>query len=111
MRDPNHECPHPAASPLAKRLEALHKTQSGARRHRCVACAYNDGFVAGEKAAKADQRVSSWSMGGPAEMCEEGRSAPQAMLSTLDANQGEHRHGCAVCAWTVGWRDGVDTLR
>jgi hypothetical protein len=44
-------------------------------------------------------------------MCEEGRSAPKTGLSDLHENQGEHRWRCAICAWTLGWRDGVTAAR
>lgn len=111
MRDPNHSCPHPASSALSDRLDRLHQTQSGKRRHRCVACAYAAGFAAGEQAARPNPRVSAWSLTGPAEMCEEGRSAPEETLSQLEESQGAHRHGCAVCAWAFGWRDGVAAVR
>jgi hypothetical protein len=111
MRYPKHECPHPASSALTGRLDSLHQTQSGSRRHRCVACAYAAGVAAGQEAAARDLRTSSWLIDGAAEMCEEGRSAPEALLGALEENQGEHRHRCAVCAWTVGWRDGVAEVR
>ncbi len=111
MRYPKHQCPRPASAQLGPALDGLHETQSGARRHRCVACAYAAGFDAGKQAAAADHRVSSWSLNGAAEMCEEGRSAPEGIVRALEENQGEHRHRCAVCAWTLGWRDGVATMR
>ncbi len=107
MREPKHACPSPPSSELAKVLDGIHKTQSGARRHRCAACAYAYGFREGRTAAEQDRRVSAWTMSGPAEMCEDGRSAPRVVLEALEENQGEHRHGCAVCAWAFGWRGGV----
>ncbi len=113
MRDPNHDCPNTAAPATSQRLDALHRTQSGGRRHRCVACAYAAGYEAGRPAADADRRVSSWSIEGRAEMCEEGRSAPEATLRSLPENQGEHRWRCAACAWTPrpAGRRGVRPVR
>jgi len=110
MRDPNHDCPNRTVAVVGTRLDALHQTQSGARRHRCVACAYASGYGAGREAANADRRVSSWLLQGRAEMCEDARSAPEATLQSLPENQGEHRHRCAVCAWATGWRDGVASV-
>jgi len=111
MREPSHTCSHPAPPSLSAQLDGLHKTQAGARRHRCAACAYAAGYRDGTKAAAADHRVSSWLLDGAAEMCEEGRSAPRAILAGLDENQGDHRHSCAVCAWTMGWRAGIAAAR
>jgi len=111
MREPKHECPHAAPPVLAAKLDELHKTQSGIRRHRCATCAYEAGREAGRLAAAADRRVTSWKVEGMAEMCEEGRSAPVSMLASLAENQGEHRWSCSVCAWALGWRDGVEAGR
>lgn len=107
MREPKHECPCPAPPAVGPRLDALHKTQSGAHRHRCAACAYASGFEAGKRAAEQDLRVSAWTISSAAEMCEEGRSAPRDVMLRIAESQGEHRHSCAVCAWAFGWRDGV----
>ena len=68
-------------NPIARHLHD--ETQAGIRRPRCVACAYAAGLRAGELAASANKRVSAWTLNGAAEMCEEGRSAPEVMLAAL----------------------------
>jgi hypothetical protein len=103
----HHDCPHEATVEVGLQLEKLHTTQAGDRRHRCVACSYKEGFQAGYSARKANRRVASWPLQDAMEMCEEGHAAPTNTLRALPECQGEFRHGCAVCAWSLGWAAGV----
>jgi hypothetical protein len=49
-------------------------------------------------------------MNEPTQVCSHGSMAPVAALEALHSeaeSQGDFRHRCAVCAWKVGFRDGV----
>lgn len=42
------ECPHESKAPL-KFLKNLHESQAGVGKHKCVVCAYKEGFEAGKR--------------------------------------------------------------
>lgn len=113
-RAPNHVCPVAVDADTAGRLEALHRSQAGLRRHVCTTCAYVAGRVAGKEHAGADLRRTAWRIDGPFELCEDGAAAPTSALHDLhDGSQAQaaQRWSCAVCAWRMGWREGVNDVR
>ena len=111
-RRPNHQCPVPVSPAVEQTLVALHRRQAGRARHLCVICTYVAGKSAGAAASAKDRRRSAWQRIGGFELCSEGHAAPAAELARVRAAgsgeaQAAHRWGCAACAWSMGWRDGV----
>ncbi|MCY4625578.1 MAG: HNH endonuclease [Chloroflexi bacterium] len=71
-------------------IVALHDSQGGTGRHRCVVCAYAMG-------------VNYVAAAGETEACTYGSVAPTPILATLPENQGgPGRHKCTNCAFVLG---------
>lgn len=71
-------------------IVALHDSQGGTGRHRCVVCAYAMGV---------NYVVAS----GETETCNRGSIAPTPVLAALPENQGgPGRHMCTNCAFVLG---------
>jgi hypothetical protein len=115
VRRPNHHCPTSVDPAVEQELINLHQRQAGRGRHLCVICTYVAGMSAGTAAAKRDRRRSAWQRTGGFELCSEGHAAPTTELARVRAAgrgeaQATHRWGCAACAWSMGWRDGVASV-
>jgi hypothetical protein len=115
-RAPDHVCPQAApGNATDDEIAELHRTQAGddEHRHTCANCARWNGFHAGAAHAQADRRRRTWVMDEPTQVCSHGSMAPVAALQDLHVaaeGQGRFRHRCAVCAWRLGFRDGVASV-
>ena len=113
---PAHDCPQEDSVPLAE-LKRLHRTQAGTEkgqrkaRHRCVACAYQAGFLEGMLNAEKNRKKRSWTLEGNMQLCDEGNAAPERTLKSVPSTQKVvFRHKCVVCAWRLGWIAGVASV-
>ncbi len=85
-------------------METLPRNQGGEGRHKCPYCAYDRGYEAGRRRAKAE-RDRNW-------YCERHRRGDPALdevIGVLPENQGGvGRHRCPYCAYERGLRAGYE---
>lgn len=115
-----HVCPTPLLTSVVAKIEKLHPSQAGRTagketgRHACPRCAYVEGKRAGAAEQAADERRRKWTLPGPTEICRRGHAAPLETITRIRARgraEGRARWACASCAWTLGWRDGVQSVK
>jgi len=93
-------CVHHRSAPSLV-LAGLPETQSGVRRHKCVACAYDAGAE--------DRRVRPLMPPGHVASCEHGSSRPssrapaETMQDLPQADAGHEAPRCAICAYQAGF--------
>jgi hypothetical protein len=101
-------CDHGNSAPIEV-LDKLHASQAQTGRHKCVICAYQQGYQLGrEKIAEPPI--------GKLEKCQKGKEAPSNILFDLPESEAEEGHPkCAVCAFNFGFEMGImeslDSLR
>jgi len=101
-------CDHGYSAPKEV-LDKLHEFQTQTGQHKCVICAYQQGYQLGrEKIAEPPI--------GKLEKCQKEKEAPSNVLFDLPESQaGEGHHKCAVCAFNFGFERGIveslDSLR
>lgn len=90
-------CNHGNSAPVNV-LNNLHDSPAGGGRHKCVVCAYEQGYEFGKTSA-----VLTFDH---YEKCQAGLRAPSNMLSELpDSEVDAGRHKCPVCAYNLGFAD------
>jgi hypothetical protein len=90
-------CNHGNSAPVNV-LNNLHDSPTVGGQHKCVVCAYEEGYEFGKTSAVLtfDHYAK----------CQAGLRAPSDMLSGLSASEaGAGRHKCPVCAYNLGFTD------
>lgn len=99
----NENCRHGNSAPFTT-LNRLPFTQAGIERHKCVICAYSEGYALGLQLVitLGHKLIYSYS-------CAHGKTAPDYLIDELPESQaGTGRHRCAVCAFEEGLLSGFE---